>query len=486
MAFKQFLVDLDLTKNQLLNAVVQNLATAPSSPADGQIYWSTADDTLYVWSGSAWMNLGSDGVTNLSYTAGASSGTVVSDTGSNATIPLADGTNAGLMTASQKVKLDGIDNGAATNVTTNLSEGTTTTTSVDVNSSDGTNATIAQASSSRAGVLSSAKFDEIVANNAKVSNVSHPLVEKAVPSNAVFTDTETVTSISISANVITYVDENGNDTDIDLTTYLDDSNLARLTSGALNGSTGLATFTRDDASTFTIDMSAFLDAITLNNTLTSTSTTEGLTANQGKILKDTIDALVDTNTQLSDGDIAAMGYIKTYTDTNTQLSDSDITALGYIKTDTNTQLSDSDIGALGYVKTDNDTQLSDAEITALGYIKTYTDTNTQLSDGDISGLGYVKGVNFNAIGGSQTDLSLSGFTDDLVYGTVNKVQVDCAAATSTTITHSLGQYVDVNVYKKTSPFNLVEAQVVSTSATTVVVTFNVAPSAGQYVIVVKG
>lgn len=66
---------------------------------------------------------------------------------------------------------------------------------------------------------------------------------------------------------------------------------------------------------------------------------------------------VDTNTQLSDAEIAALGYIKTFTDTNTQLSDADITALGYIKTftDTNTQLTDADIAALGYVKTDNDT-----------------------------------------------------------------------------------------------------------------------------------
>ena len=41
-------------------------------------------------------------------------------------------------------------------------------------------------------------------------------------------------------------------------------------------------------------MSAFLDAITLNNTLTSTSTTEGLTAAQGKVLKDLIDAINPT------------------------------------------------------------------------------------------------------------------------------------------------------------------------------------------------
>ena len=82
----------------------------------------------------------------------------------------------------------------------------------------------------------------------------------------------------------------------------------------------------------------------------------------------------DTNTQLSDSDIAAMGYIKT--DTNTQLSDGDIAAFGYIKTDTNTQLSDSDIAAFGYIKTDTNTQLSESEITAMGFIQTQSDSQT--------------------------------------------------------------------------------------------------------------
>lgn len=60
-----------------------------------------------------------------------------------------------------------------TNVSTDLSEGTSTTTTVDVNSSDGTNATLVAASTSRAGVMTKAKFDEVVVNNAKVSNANH-------------------------------------------------------------------------------------------------------------------------------------------------------------------------------------------------------------------------------------------------------------------------------------------------------------------------
>ena len=60
-----------------------------------------------------------------------------------------------------------------TNVSTNLSEGTSTETTVDVNSSDGTNATLVAASALRAGLLTKAKFDEIVANNTKVTNAAH-------------------------------------------------------------------------------------------------------------------------------------------------------------------------------------------------------------------------------------------------------------------------------------------------------------------------
>ena len=51
------------------------------------------------------------------------------------------------------------------NVSTNLSEGTSTTTTVNVNSSDGTNATLVSASTSRAGLLTKAKFDEVVVNS---------------------------------------------------------------------------------------------------------------------------------------------------------------------------------------------------------------------------------------------------------------------------------------------------------------------------------
>ena len=649
MASIKHLVDLDLSKNQLLNAVVQNLAVAPTSPNQGQIYWDTAQDSLFVWDadGNAWIDLGSDGITNLDYTAGVSNGVVTSDSGSDATIPLADGTNAGLFSAAEKSKLSGIQAGAqadqnasevpstasgnltSTNVqsalvelqgdidslgsaTNNLSKDQTSGTDIDIDIENGTGITLDAATTSVAGVMTAAdktKLDGVEANakddqtaaqvvstasgNLTSTNVQSALVElqgdidslgsetnnltithnagdvdiaiengtditldaatslkagamlasdkvkidaieagatadqvaSEVASSAsgnlvatnvqdaleelqgsidstdanVATNTTNIatnatdiatnagaiaaldtnvstnisidqtgaaqvivessdgtdgtitaatgsvagvmtaadkskldgiatgaqvnvadvtTSLALASNILTYTDELGADTDLDLSLYLDDSNLARLTSGSLNGSTGEATFTRDDNSTFTVDMSALLDAITLNNTLTSTSTTEGLTAAQGKVLKDLIDIILGNVSGTNTGDEP----------------DASTTVKGII------------------------------EIATQAEVNTGTDTLRAITPSRLR----------STLGITATLTTTLTFSDTIGNGTL----------TSIPVTHSIGnQFVQASVYEGTSK---VECEVVLTSASVTTFKFNVAPTTDQYTVVITG
>jgi len=44
----------DLSKNELRNAAVQNLGAAPATPVKGQLYFDTTTNSLYFWDGTTW------------------------------------------------------------------------------------------------------------------------------------------------------------------------------------------------------------------------------------------------------------------------------------------------------------------------------------------------------------------------------------------------------------------------------------------------
>ena len=116
-----------------------------------------------AWQGS--------GVTNLSVTGKTDTVLVVaSDTGTDATIPAATDTEAGLLTAASKLKLDGVEPGAEANVDTDLAIGTHSDTALQVTSSTGADVTLPAATptggTNKAGLLVAAdktKLDSIEA-----------------------------------------------------------------------------------------------------------------------------------------------------------------------------------------------------------------------------------------------------------------------------------------------------------------------------------
>lgn len=128
----QFLTNIDLVKNELQNARIQNLAVAPVGPLSGQIYFNSVDKVLYSWDGLVWKNMFSMTIEEIVILLNASSLKIDDDNLSvnvnDAIIKRHAHTNTAILdaitaafTTAEKTKLSGIATGASKteNSTTN-------------------------------------------------------------------------------------------------------------------------------------------------------------------------------------------------------------------------------------------------------------------------------------------------------------------------------------------------------------------------------
>lgn len=60
---KKVLTDINMTQNEVQNAALQNLASDPSNPVAGQVYFNTTTNKFRIFDGTVWQEMGTGGGT---------------------------------------------------------------------------------------------------------------------------------------------------------------------------------------------------------------------------------------------------------------------------------------------------------------------------------------------------------------------------------------------------------------------------------------
>jgi hypothetical protein len=469
-----FVTDINLNKNELQNARIQNISTAPSAPVTGQIYYDTSNNTMYYYNGLSspngpWMPMSGSteviqdvigsavlGGVGLSATYDDTAGTTSIDLDNTAVTAGSYGSSTAIPTFTVDAQGRLTAAGTAT-VATTLSIAAESGTADTVNlltdtltfaAGEGINTTVTDNTITIAGEDASTSNKGVASFNSDDFNTTDGHVE--LEDTVVKTVTTDSGALTPSGHGLSILGGEG----IDVTHA--GTSITVAGEDATTTNKGVASFADAD---FTVTTGA----VTIKNVNLATQTTGNYIATIAGTANE-----VEVSGSGSENSAVTIGLPNDVTITNNLTVGGNLNVTGTINSVNTTQVNivDNKINLntdfTGTPTADAGIRVERGDGADVEILWNETNDNWTLTN---------NGTNYHAI--------VRKFASDITTTE--------SAPFTFTATHNLGtRDVTVQVFATASPYNQIECDVDHTSTSVVTLTFAAAPTAGQYRVVITG